>query len=273
MVLVTGCSSGIGECIVRKLPNHGYSVIASCRKQHDVERLIAEGINTIQLDLADANSVSHAAGLVLQMTGNDLYGLINNGAYGQAGAVIDLSRDALQEQFETNVFGTQQLTNLVLPSMLVNNQGRIVQISSILGFIGLSFRGAYNASKFALEGLTDTMRLEHRQSNVKFSLVEPGPIESRFRHNSYQKLLQHIDRDNSVFRDLYHRVEQRLCEVENTRFTLPADAVLDATVHALGNKRPKVRYRVTTPTKIAMLLKRILTDRQMDAFLSANSDK
>lgn len=271
-VFITGCASGIGECVAKKLPQHGYQVIASCRRQEDVDRLNRQGIKTILLDLADADSVHSGFSRVVEMSDGKLYGLVNNGAYGQLGAVIDLPREALRQQFETNVFGTQQLTNLLLPAMLANRSGRVIQISSVLGFVCLKYRGAYNASKFALEGLTDTMRLEHFGSGVTFSLVEPGPIETKFRQNAYKMLQQYIDRDNSMFKDIYIKVEQRLLNTKNARFTLPADAVLDAIVHALHSNKPKVRYRVTTPTTIMMVLKRILTARQMDRFLHSNSD-
>ena len=272
-VFVTGCSSGIGLCIARKLHNSPFRLIASCRKQEDVERLNSEGIETIMLDLACEESVTNGAAKLSEMTNNRIFGLINNGAYGQPGAVIDLRRSVLREQFETNVFGTQQLTNLLLPMMLPYGEGRVIQISSILGFICLKFRGAYNASKFALEGLTDTMRLEHANTGVQFSLVEPGPITSEFRKNAYAMFARHIDTKNSFFKDSYASVDKRLKESERARFTLPADAVHRAVWHALTHSKPRIRYRVTIPTKIMMVLKRVFPDRVMDAFLLANSDK
>ncbi|MBX2868996.1 MAG: SDR family NAD(P)-dependent oxidoreductase [Acidiferrobacterales bacterium] len=272
-VFVTGCSSGIGLCIAKKLQHSPFRVIASCRKQEDVDRLNSEGIETILLDLANEKSVEAGAEKLGELTSHRIFGLVNNGAYGQPGAVIDLDREVLRKQFETNVFGTQQLTNLLLPMMLPYQEGRIIQISSILGFICLKFRGAYNASKYALEGLTDTMRLEHAQSGVQFSLIEPGPITSDFRINAYAMFNKHIDTENSVFKASYADVEKRLKESERARFTLPADAVHDAVWHALTHPKAKIRYRVTTPTKIMMILKRLLPDRTMDAFLLANSDK
>jgi len=272
-VLVTGCSTGIGLCIARGLNRKGYQVIASGRRLEDLDRLSAEGIAVLQIDLDDPDSVRVGAAKVGDMTGNRLFGLVNNGAYGQPGAVIDLSRDVLRQQFETNVFGTQQLTNLALPMMLPHRVGRVIQISSVLGFICLKYRGAYNASKFALEGLTDTMRLEHAGSGVRFSLVEPGPIRSDFRKNAYRMFKLNIDRENSMFSATYADVEARLVGDAEARFTLSAEAVLDAVVHALESARPKIRYRVTTPTKIMATLKRLLTDRMMDRFLLANSDK
>ncbi|MGI9317660.1 MAG: SDR family NAD(P)-dependent oxidoreductase [bacterium] len=272
-ILITGCSSGIGFCLATGLVKRGYRVIASCRHQQDTTRLRQQGLEAIQLDLAQSASVEQAIDYIGDNCSGRIYGLINNGAYGQPGAVIDLNRDVLREQFETNVFGTQHLTNGILPMMLPHREGRVIQISSILGFICLRFRGAYNASKFALEGLTDTMRLEHSGSGVQFSLVQPGPISSRFRQNAYQMFKQNIDRRNSMFNGAYERVEQRLAQMENARFTLPPEAVLKAVTHALESRQARVRYRVTTPTKIMAALKRLLPDRMMDTFLATNSDQ
>jgi len=272
-IVITGCSSGIGHCLVKQLARRQYRVIATCRKREDVAALTAQEMEVIHLDLGDSTSVATAIKEIRERCDDRLYGLINNAAYGQPGAVIDLEREVLRQQFETNVFGTQQLTNGVLPMMLDSGEGRVVQISSILGFICLRFRGAYNASKYALEALTDTMRLEHRDSGVFFSLVEPGPIESKFRQNAYEKYRQNINRDESMFRDTYLEVEKRLTQMENTRFTLPAEAVLKVVIHALESRSPKPRYPVTTPTHVMGVLKRILPDRWMDALLSANSDK
>lgn len=272
-IVISGCSSGIGACLATGLKQRGYRVIASCRFERDVSRLRQQGLESIQLDLADPASVECASQYIAENCANKVYGLINNGAYGQPGAVIDLKREVLRQQFETNVFGTQHLTNSILPMMLPHREGRVIQISSILGFICLRFRGAYNASKYALEGLTDTMRLEHSGSGVQFSLVQPGPISSLFRHNAHRMFKQNIDRDISMFSDAYLRVENRLEQIENTRFTLPPEAVLKAVVHALEARQARVRYRITTPTKIMAVLKRILPDRLMDTFLQANSDR
>ena len=235
--------------------------------------LTNQGIDCIQIDLADAASVEKGVEQIRDKAGGRIYGLINNGAYGQPGAVIDLTRQTLSKQFETNVFGTQQLTNGLLPMMLPFAEGRVVQISSILGFICLKFRGAYNASKYALEALTDTMRLEHAQSGVQFSLIEPGPITSRFRENAYRQYLAHIDVKNSVFRNDYQAVEKRFNSNEEARFTLPAEALLEPVIHALESKKPKIRYHVTFPTKLMGKLKRLLPDRLMDRFLLASGDQ
>lgn len=267
-VLLTGCSTGIGRCLALGLHVRGYEVIATCRNSSDLQQFTDAGIHALPLDLDSSDSITAAVKNTLEITGGRIYGLINNGAFGQPGAVEDLSRETLREQFETNVFGTQELTNQVIRVMRGCNHGRIIQISSVLGFVCLTFRGAYNASKYALEALTDTMRLEHADSGIRFSLIEPGPITSEFRKNAHAKYIQNIDRDNSYYKDQYDVVEARLNSDSPVRFNLPPEAVLAAVIHALESNHPKVRYRVTFPTKLFALLKRYLPDKLMDKFLS-----
>ncbi len=265
-VLITGCSSGIGLCAAQTLQQKGYHVLASVRNSDDVSILQDQGIDCLHLDLCDEDSIDKAVHYIHEQQLN-LYGLVNNGAYGQPGAVEDLSRQALLEQFETNVFGTHSLTQKLIPFFRQQQAGRIIQISSVLGFIGLPMRGAYNASKFALEGLSDTMRVELMGTNIHVSLIQPGPIESRFRPNAYLAFAKHIDADNSMYKDDYAQVYDRLNRTENSRFTLPASAVAKCILHALDNNKPKVRYKVTTPTKVMAVLKRLLPDRSLDKFI------
>ena len=201
-----------------------------------------------------------------------MYGLFNNGAYGQPGAVEDLSTDVLRDVFETNFFGWHELTCRVLPVMRRQGYGRIIQNSSVLGLVALKWRGAYNASKFALEGLTDTLRMEISGSGVYVSLIEPGPIESRFRQNSYAAFKANIDVENSVHRETYRRVEARLAKDGSSEpFTLPSEALLDKVVHALQSRRPKPRYYVTVPTYAFGFLRRVLSTRWLDAALKSVS--
>jgi NAD(P)-dependent dehydrogenase (short-subunit alcohol dehydrogenase family) len=209
-VLITGCSTGIGNCLARGLRERGYRVFASARKEADVAALSAAGFASLPLDLDSTGSIRAAVETVLERTQGRLYALINNGAYGQPGAVEDLSRAVLRAQFETNLFGTQELTNLVIPAMRARGEGRIIQMSSMLGIVCLAHRGAYNATKFALEALSDTLRLELRDTDIYVSIIEPGPIESRFRANAYAAFRRNIDREHSVHREYYARVERRL---------------------------------------------------------------
>ncbi len=270
-ILITGCSSGIGLDAVRELKSRGYDVLASCRKPYDVGHLLQQGIDCIQLDLASSESIQEA--LCQIRDHGQLYALVNNGAFGVPGAVEDLSRSALQHQFETNVFGTHELTRGCLEMMREHNEGRIIQISSILGGLCLPMRGAYNASKYALEALSDTLRLELHDTDIKISLIQPGPIESLFRANALSEFKQYIDVENSRYRRLYAGVEARLSNAKPVPFTLPASAVSQAIVHALEAKKPKIRYRITRPSQVFLPLKRWLPDRWMDKLLLKLGDK
>lgn len=272
-VLITGCSSGIGECVAAGLKARGYRVFASARKDADVARLADEGFEAIKLDLRDAESIKAALDTLLIRTGGKLYALFNNGAYGQPGAVEDLDTDTLRAQFETNFFGWHELTCRVLPIMRRQGHGRIIQNSSVLGFVALKWRGAYNASKYAIEGLTDTLRMELSGSGIHVSLIEPGPIESRFRENAYEAFKLNIDVENSPHRNAYRRVEARLATVDKTDFfTLSGDAVLKKVVHALESRHPRPRYYVTVPTHALGFLRRVLSTRWLDIVLKGASN-
>lgn len=272
-VLVTGCSSGIGLRAAEMLKARNYNLITSVRKPQDKVLLEEKGFTVVLIDLADDESVKRGFEQVMALFEGRLDGLFNNAAYGQPGAVEDLSRQALREQFETNVLGTQQLTNLAIARMRRQGHGRIVYNSSVLGMVSLAYRGAYNASKYALEGLVDTLRLELAGSGIFVSLIEPGPITSRFRANAMAKYQQHIDKDNSAHRKTYEAMEARLKkEGPAAPFTLPPDAVVEKCLHAFESKRPKIRYYVTFPTYLFATLKRLLTHRALDWVLRNVSD-
>jgi len=267
-VLITGCSSGIGECLAHGIHRRGgYRVVASARRAEDVARLRRDGLDALQLDLADPRSIAAAAAATEERGGGRVDVLVNNGAYGQPGAVEDLSRDALRAQFEVNVLGTHELTTRLLPAMRRQGAGRIVQISSILGLVSLPFRGAYNASKHALEALSDTLRLELRGSGIHVSLIEPGPITSRFRHNAMLRFDEHIDAASSPHRQRYETVRARLGSDRPDPFTLPPEAVLKKVVLAMERRRPRPRYAVTVPAHALSRLKRLLPDRVFDGLV------
>lgn len=267
-ILITGCSSGIGLCAAQGLRQRGYQVFPSARQSADVARLQKEGFNALQLDLDDPTSIEQAVTSLLQQTDGQLYGLFNNGAYGQPGAVEDLSRDTLRSQFETNLFGWHDLTRRIIPIMRQQGEGRIIQNSSVLGFVAMAYRGAYNASKYALEGLTDTLRLELKGSGIHISLIQPGPIESQFRANAYKKWQANIDTEHSIHRDQYRAMEARLQKAGPAApFTLPPEAVLKRVIHALESPRPKAHYYVTFPTHLFATLKRILPRALLDQLL------
>ena len=267
-ILITGCSSGIGECAARTLRARGWRVFASARQLGDVERLHAEGFDALWLDLDDSASIRAAVDTLLTRTGGRLDALFNNGAWGLPGAVEDLNRDALRAQFETNLFGWVELTNLLIPIMRKQGHGRIVQCSSVLGFAAFPYRGAYTATKFALEGLTDTLRMELGSSDIHISLIEPGPIQTRFRTNAHRAFLRWINIEGSPYQAQYQKQLARLQkEGAAAPFTLPPEAVVNKLVHALESPRPRLRYRVTVPTIAFAWLKRLLPERWMDTVL------
>ena len=266
-ILVTGCSSGIGYHCAKRLKEDGYRVFATARKEEDVQRLLEEGFESFKLDLDNSKSIHKAVQKVKKRTDGTLYALFNNGAYGQPGAVEDLSRDVLKEQFNTNLFGTHELTTLILPMMREQGYGRIIQNSSVLGFISLRFRGTYNASKYALEGLSDTMRLELMGTNIYVSLIEPGPIRSDFRKNALQKFLENIDRKHSPFKEEYVQKLDSLQSDKDAPFTLSEEAVYKVLKDALESEKPKARYRVTKPTTFFWFLKRLLSTKLLDKVL------
>ena len=264
-VVITGCTpGGIGYTCAHMVRHAGYRVVATARRAEALETLRKEGFETVELELADSESVRRAAETIESLCDGRLYALFNNAAYGQPGAVEDLRREVLKEQFETNLFGTHDLTVRLLPMLIAAGDARLVQNSSVLGFVALRYRGAYNASKFALEGLTDTMRMELEGTGVRVSLIEPGPIRSRFRANALRKFLQNIDRENSRLAQAY---ETKLAQLESDTdapFTLGPEAVGEALLHALKSTRPKRRYRVTVPTKLFYWIKRCLGDGAME---------
>ncbi len=264
-VLVTGCSSGIGCCVAKGLKERGYKVFATARKDEDIQRLETEGLTVIALDYADAESVDDCANELILRTNNEIYAVFHNGAYGQPGAVEDLTRAVLEEQFASNVFGWIQLTNRLIPFMRQVNEGRIIFNSSVLGLVSLPYRGAYNASKYAIEGFADTLRLELASTDIKVSLIEPGPVESKFRENSLIKLKENIQIESSFHRDKYRAVLKRLEIIgPAVPFTLPPEAVLKKVEHALASNAPKAHYYVTFPTYLFGYLKRILPAKWLD---------
>ena len=264
-ILITGCSSGIGLCAAILLHQRGYNVVATVRSEKDRQPLSDLGIQAIILDLTDSQSIQQAVSFSLDHFNHQIDALFNNAAYGQPGAIEDLSRDTLRQQFETNVFGTQELTNLVLAQMRSQGHGRVIYNSSVLGIISMAYRGAYNASKYAIEGLADTLRQEVHGSNIHISLIEPGPILSQFRANAFEKYRQHIDKAASIHRNTYEAMEQRLTKQGPAApFTLPPEAVVKKLIHAIESKRPKIRYYVTFPTYLFAILKRLLPHRWLD---------
>ncbi|MDR9764245.1 SDR family oxidoreductase [Rhizobium redzepovicii] len=258
-IVVTGCSSGIGAHCARALKADGWRVFATVRKPEDLPGLETDGIEAFLMDYARPETISELVDTVLQRSGGRIDALFNNGAYGQPGAVEDLSTAALRAQFEANFFGWHELTRQVIPAMRKCGQGRIVQCSSILGVVPYRYRGAYTASKFALEGLSITLRMELQGSGIHVSLIEPGPIATRFTTNALAKIREHIDVENSPHAADYVRQLARLDgSGPVNRHKLGPEAVYSVLKHALNSKNPRPHYPVTTPAKQGMFLKRLL---------------
>ena len=266
-VLITGCSSGIGRDVALGLADRGYRVFATVRNEKDTSELNSLGLESLQLDLSSSESISQTVVEILERTDGELYALINNGAYGQIGAVEDLSREGLRSQLETNLLGTHELTTKLIPVFRDLGKGRIIQISSILGLVCLRYRGAYQASKYALEPLSDTMRLELESTGIFVSVIEPGPIKSRFRANAFQYYKANIDNEKSAHKMRYQQVEQRLQSDREPPFTLKPGAVLNKVLHALESPKPKARYLVTLPAHVLARLTRWLPDRWLDRLI------
>ena len=269
-ILITGCSSGIGYDAAHTLNGRGWRVFATCRQEKDCERLRGEGLESFPLDYTDEASIKSAVAEVLERTGGTLDALYNNGAYAIAGAVEDMPRDAMRAIFETNVFGYHDLTNQIIPVMRAQGHGRIVNCSSVLGLAAARFRGAYNSTKFALEGLTDTLRLELYHEPIEVILIEPGPITTQFRVNARTQFEKWIDWQASAQRATYeNELQPRLYDDSGKvdTFELPASAVTKKLIHALEAKRPKPRYYVTVPTYLAGIMRRILPTRAFDWIL------
>ncbi|MDO8596694.1 MAG: SDR family NAD(P)-dependent oxidoreductase [Sulfuricaulis sp.] len=267
-VLITGCSSGIGRCLAHGLRARGWRVFATARKPADVKTLADEGFESLPLDVDSSDSIHAAVEEVLRRTDGRLYALINNAGFGLPGAVEDLSRAALRAQLETNVLGGQELIHRLMPIFRAQGTGRIIQMSSMLGYVALAYRGAYCASKYAIEGLTDALRLELRNTNIHVAIIEPGPIKARFRDNAYAAFKIYIDKDRSAHRAPYEVMIGRL---EGQRgplpFTLPPEAVLKRVVHALESRRPHRRYQVTVPAYLTAWLQRLLPTPLLDWLL------
>lgn len=265
-LLITGCSSGIGYDAAHAMTKRGWRVFATCRQQKDVDRLTGEGLESLRLDYSDESSMQAVMDDVLSRTGGRLDALFNNGAFAIPGAVEDVPTAALREIYEVNVFGYHHLTRMALPVMRAQGHGRIVNNSSVLGLAALPWRGAYASTKFALEGLTDTLRLEMRGTGIRVSLIEPGPITTRIRENARAPFERWIDWENSPRAGLYRKLRDRLYDDSGDLdpFELPPSAVTDKLIHALEHPRPRPRYYVTRATYITGAARRVLSTRMLD---------
>ncbi len=268
IILITGCSSGIGLEAARTLQTRGWRVFASCRKAEDCDRLRAEGFEAPRIDYEEEASIKAGLAEVLEATGGRLDVLFNNGAYAIPGPVEDVPAEAMRAIFQANLIGWHDLTRRVIPVMRAQGAGRIVQCSSVLGLVAMKWRGAYVATKFALEGLSDAMRLELSGTGIEVSIIDPGPIDTAFRHNAIKQFETWIDWENSARAQEYRdSLLDTLYKGSSRGPQWPASAVTKALIHAVEARRPKARYHVTSPTRAMAFLRRILSTRALDRVL------
>lgn len=268
-ILITGCSSGIGHACAHGMKERGWRVLATARKPADIKRLKGEGLEVLPLDYQDEKSIARCADEALKRTGGALTALFNNGGYGQPGAVEDVGMKALRLQFETNFFGWHDLTTRLLPAMRKQGRGRIVQCSSCLGLVSLKYRGVYNASKFALEGLSDAMRQELAGTGIFVSLIEPGPIATKFTQTALANYKAHIDLEGSAHAAVYKTRVAAMEQNRPSKFRLGPEAVLEKLIHAVESPTPHPHYYVTRPTYMLAWARRLLSTRLMDRVMAS----
>lgn len=265
-ILITGCSTGIGLTAAQVLKSKGYRVFATARKESDVQKLLSLGLESFCLDVNHSSSIEQVLTDILAKTNGTLDALFNNAGYGQTGAVEDLSRDLIRQQFETNVFGPMELINHVLPIMRKQGHGRIIQNSSILGIVAMPYYGAYNASKFALEGFSNTLRLELRDTKIFVSIIAPGPIKTPFRDNALAIYKKSVIKRDSAHQKQYENLERYFATSENKHppMTVTPEKVVDKLIDALESSKPKAHYYVGVPANIFAWMRRLLPDCALD---------
>ena len=266
-ILITGCSSGIGLETALYLHQKGYDVIATARGEGAIYYLQEQGLKALELDVNSSETIQQAVAKAQMMSEDGIEVLINNAGFGQAGAIEDLTRESIRAQFETNVFGLVELTNQVLPLMREQGYGRIINISSVLGLVSMPYRGAYNASKYAVEAISDTLRLELANTPIFVSLIEPGPIQSRFRQTCIEKTMAVVDKDNTHHKATYERLLKEQQNPKPIPFMLHGEAVAAKILKAMTANNPKPRYHVTLPTHLMAFAKRVLSSRMLDRVL------
>ena len=269
-ILITGCSSGIGFDAATTLQAKGWRVFAACRQKADADRLKVNGLpDAVHLDYEETASITACVNHVLAQTGGTLDALFNNGAYAIPGPLEDLSRDAMSANLNANFLGWHDLTIQVLPAMRAQGHGRIVNCSSVMGFVSTPYRGAYSASKFAVEAWSDALRMEMADLNIHVALIEPGPIKTDFRKNAVKRFEQWVDWENSPRADDYRSfLLDKLQKGSNkSTFAKPPSAVSEKLLHAIASPRPKARYYVTAPTYGADFLRRFLPTTLLDRLM------
>ena len=270
-ILITGCSSGIGKNVAITLHNKGWRVFATCRSKTDCTFFTKLGIESFPLDLLKEESINYAVNLVKEKTKSQLDVLFNNGAYAIPGAIQDIPRSAMREIFEVNVFGQIDLINRCIPLMMSSDYPKIINCSSVLGFISLPYRGLYSATKYSIEALTDALRRENYDSKIKFVLIQPGPINTDIKKKSIKHFEKWIDWKKSIHQKTYeNKVIKRLYDNKYkdsfNSYELQPDEVTKILLNVLNSKKPKARYKITIQTKIAQIMIKLLPTNTLDWF-------
>lgn len=270
-ILITGCSSGIGKNVAITLHNKGWRVFATCRSKTDCTFFTKLGIESFPLDLLKEESINCAVNLVKEKTKSQLDVLFNNGAYAIPGAIQDIPRSAMREIFEVNVFGQIDLINRCIPLMMNSDYPKIINCSSVLGFISLPYRGLYSATKYSIEALTDALRRENYDSKIKFVLIQPGPINTDIKKKSVKHFEKWIDWKKSIHKKTYeNKVIKRLYDNNYkdsfNSYELQPDQVTKILINVLNSKKPKARYKITIQTKIAQIMIKLLPTNTLDWF-------
>ena len=270
-ILITGCSSGIGKDVAITLHNKGWRVFATCRSKTDCTFFTKLGIESFPLDLLKEESINCAVNLVKEKTKSQLDVLFNNGAYAIPGAIQDIPRSAMREIFEVNVFGQIDLINRCIPLMMSSDYPKIINCSSVLGFISLPYRGLYSATKYSIEALTDALRRENYDSKIKFVLIQPGPINTDIKKKSVKHFEKWINWKKSIHKKTYeNKVIKRLYDNNYkdsfNSYELQPDEVTKILINVLNSKKPKARYKITIQTKIAQIMTKLLPTNILDWF-------
>ncbi|WP_167138554.1 oxidoreductase [Diaminobutyricimonas sp. TR449] len=264
VALVTGASSGIGEATARRLAGLGLTVYGSARRLDRMSTLEADGIRLLHMDVTDDASMTAGVERILADTGR-IDVLVNNAGYGSYGALEDVPLDEARRQFDVNVFGLARLTQLVLPTMRAQRSGKVINMSSMGGKMYEPLGSWYHATKFAVEGLSDSLRLELKPFGIHVVIIEPGAIITEWNAIARDSLLE-VSGD-TAYGPLAQSVAAEMAAADAPGEGSPPTVVADAVAAAVKARHPKTRYPIGRHARAVVLGRRLLPDVAMDAVL------